>query len=94
MYDVIVIGAGVIGCCIARELSRFACRIAVVEREEDVCSGTSKANSGIVHGGYDARPGSWKAKLNVEGAAMMPGLSRELDFSYRRNGSVVVCFDQ
>ena len=67
MYDVIIIGAGVCGCAVARELSRFQGKICVLERQEDVCCGTSKANSGIVHAGFDAVPGSMKAKMNLEG---------------------------
>lgn len=94
MYDVIVIGAGVSGCAIARELSRFHLKTAVLEKALDVCEGTSKANSGIVHAGYDARPGTLKARLNVEGSRRMEALSRELDFPYKRNGSIVLCFDE
>ena len=67
MYDIIVIGAGVSGCAAARELSRYQADICVVDKEEDVCCGTSKANSAIVHAGYDAAEGSLMAKLNVEG---------------------------
>ena len=94
MVDIIIIGAGVSGCAIARELSRKKASILVVEREEDVCCGTSKANSAIVHAGYDAKHGSLMAKLNVLGSEMMPGLSRELDFHYRQNGSLVVMLDE
>ncbi|MCM1125831.1 MAG: NAD(P)/FAD-dependent oxidoreductase [Lachnospiraceae bacterium] len=94
MYDVIIIGAGVTGCAIARELSRYKLKTAVLEKETDVCEGTSKANSGIVHAGYDAKPGTLKAKLNVEGSRRMEALSKELDFPYRRNGSLVLCFDE
>lgn len=94
MYDVIIIGAGVSGCAIARELTRFQLKIAVLEKSLDVCEGTSKANSGIVHAGYDARPGTLKARLNVEGSRMMEALSKQLDFSYKRNGSIVLCFDE
>lgn len=91
MYDVIVIGAGVVGCAVARELSRYRAKVLVVERESDVCCGTSKANSAIVHAGFDAAAGSLMAKLNVEGSRMMEALSRELHFPYRRNGSLVLC---
>ena len=94
MYDVIVIGAGVSGCAIARELSRYQWKAAVLERSSDVCEGTSKANSGIAHAGFDAKPGTLKAKLNVEGSRMMEPLSKELDFPYKRNGSLVLCFDE
>lgn len=93
MYDVAVIGAGVIGSAIARELSRYQLKTIVLEKEEDVCCGTSKANSAIIHAGFDAKPGSLKAKMNVEGSRMMEELSKELDFPYKRNGSLVLCFD-
>lgn len=94
MYDVIVIGAGVTGAGIARELSRYDWKVAVLERASDVCEGTSKANSGIAHAGFDAKPGSLKAKLNVEGSRLMGQLSEELDFPFKRNGSLVLCFDE
>ena len=89
--DVVIIGAGVTGCAIARELSRYELEICVIERESDICEGTSKANSGIVHGGFDAMPGTLNARLNVQGNAMMEELSQKLDFPFRRNGSMVVC---
>ena len=91
MYDVAIIGAGVTGSAIARELSRYQLNVCVIEREEDVCCGTSKANSAIVHAGYDAAHGSLMAKLNVEGSRRMPALAKELDFAYERCGSLVVC---
>ena len=94
MVDIIIIGAGVSGCAIARELSRKNASILVVEKAEDVCCGTSKANSAIVHAGYDAAHGSLMAKLNVLGSEMMPGLSKELDFHYKQNGSLVVMLDE
>ena len=90
MYDIAIIGAGVVGSAIARELSKYDARICVFEKEEDVCSGTSKANSAIIHAGFDAKPGSLKAKLNVQGNAMMTRLSEELEIPFRRNGSLVV----
>ena len=90
MYDVIIIGAGVSGCAIARELTRKKAKILVVEREEDVCCGTSKANSAIVHAGYDAEHGSLMAKLNIEGSRMMPELAKDLDIPFKVNGSLVV----
>lgn len=93
-YDVIIIGAGVCGSAIARELSRYQLKVAVLEKEEDVCGGTSKANSGIVHAGFDAPVGSLMAKLNVEGNQMMEALSKELDFPFRKNGSLVLCFSE
>lgn len=94
MYDVIIIGAGVSGCAAARELSRYPLKIAVLEKGEDVCVGTSKANSGIIHAGFDARPGSLKAKLNVEGNTWMDTWARELDVPFHRNGSLVLCFQK
>ena len=94
MYDVIIIGAGVSGCAIARELSRYKMKTMVLEKALDVCEGTSKANSGITHAGYDAKPGTLKAKLNVEGNRRMKALSEELDFPYKQNGSLVLCFDE
>lgn len=94
MYDVAVIGAGVTGCAIARELSKYQLDIVVIEKAYDVCEGTSKANSGIVHAGYDAEPGTLKAKLNVEGSRRMKALSEELDFHYENNGSLVLMFDE
>lgn len=93
MLDVVIIGAGVSGCAVARELSRKKLNIAVLEKNADVCEGTSKANSGIVHAGFDAKPGTLKAKLNVKGSRMMKQLSEELDFPYKQNGSLVLCFD-
>jgi len=93
-YDVIIIGAGVIGCAVARELSRYQMKIAVLDKCNDICEGTSKANSGIVHSGFDAKAGSLKAKLNVEGNQMMEQLSKELDFPFRRNGSLAICFHE
>lgn len=94
MKDVIIIGGGVVGCSVARELSRFDADILLLERGNDVSVGTSKANSGIVHGGYDAKPGTLKAKFNVAGNAMFDALARELDFPFKRNGSMVLCFDK
>ena len=91
-YNVVIIGAGVSGCSVARELSRWDLKIGVVEREEDVCSGTSKANSAIVHAGFDAEPGSLKARFNVEGNRMMEKLSQDLDVEFKRNGSLVLSF--
>jgi glycerol-3-phosphate dehydrogenase len=93
-YDAAIIGGGVVGCAIARELARYDLSICVIEREEDVCSGTSKANSAIVHAGFDAAPGSLKARFNVEGNRMMGELSEELDFSMIQNGSLVLCFSE
>ncbi len=91
MYDVAIIGAGVVGSAIARELAKYRVNACVIEKEEDVCNGTSKANSAIVHAGFDALPGTKKAKLNVRGNGMMGQLSEELDFPFKRNGAFVAC---
>ncbi len=91
LYDVIIIGAGVSGSAIARELSRYEANVCVLEKCEDVCEGTSKANSAIVHAGFDAPAGSLMAKLNVRGNEMMDDLCRDLDIPFKRNGSMVVC---
>lgn len=92
MYDVVIIGAGVTGSACARELSRYHLNICVVEANEDVCTETSKANSGIVHSGIDATPGSLMAEMNIIGNSLMEPLSKELDFSFQRNGSLILCF--
>lgn len=90
MYDVAIVGAGVVGCAIARELSRYDVKACVIERDEDVCTGTSKANSAIVHAGFDAEPGSLKAQMNVKGNAMMDEIAEKLDVPFQRIGSLVV----
>ncbi|MCR5285874.1 MAG: FAD-dependent oxidoreductase [Treponema sp.] len=92
IYDVAIIGAGIIGSCIARELSKYKINICMIDKADDVACGTSKANSGIIHGGFDAKPGTLMAKLNVEGTAMYPELSQQLHFDYKNNGSLVVAF--
>ena len=94
MYDVVIIGAGVSGSASARDLSRYKVNACVIEKAEDVCSGTSKANSGIVHAGFDAPVGSLMAKLNVKGNEMMEELSKELDFPFKKNGSLVICLSK
>ena len=94
MYDAVIIGGGAVGCAVAQYLSCYRLSICLVERGEDVCVGTSKANSAICHAGFDAPVGSAKARFNVEGSRMMEGLSQELDFPYRRCGSLVLCFDE
>lgn len=94
MYDVIVIGAGVTGCSVARELTKYRLKVAVLEKEEDVCCGTSKANSAIVHAGYDCVPGSLMAEMNVEGNKLMGPLCEDLDIDFNRVGSLVVCLNE
>ena len=93
-YEVIIIGAGVSGAAIARELSRYEVKCLVLDKEEDVCCGTSKANSAIIHAGYDAANGTMMAKMNVEGNAMMTKLAEDLDIPFKRNGSLVLCFSE
>lgn len=93
MYDCLIIGAGVTGCAVARELSRYDLKLAILEKEEDVCCGTSKANSAIIHAGFDALPGTLKARLNVEGNQRMEELCAALDVPFTRNGSLVLCLD-
>lgn len=93
MYDVAIIGAGVIGCAVARELSRYDVKVVLLEKDTDIANGTTKANSAIVHGGYDAKPGSLKARFNVEGNAMFDKLCKELDVPFQRIGSLVLAFD-
>ena len=90
--DVIVIGAGVVGCAVARELSRYNLNVTVLEAGSDVAEGASKANSAIVHAGFDAKPGTNKAKFNVLGNRMFEDVCRELKVPFRRNGSLVLAF--
>ncbi|MBQ8507823.1 MAG: NAD(P)/FAD-dependent oxidoreductase [Clostridia bacterium] len=94
MLDVLIIGGGVVGCAVARELSRYALKIAVLEKEEDVGAGTSKANSAIIHAGFDAETGTLKARFNVAGCEMMGRLAQELDIPFKRNGSLVVALSE
>ena len=82
-YDVIIIGAGIVGASIARELSRYNLKVGIVEQNSDVSTGTSKANSGIVHSGYDPEPNSLMAKFNVEGSRLFPKWAEELHFDYK-----------
>lgn len=93
-YDVVIIGAGAVGSAIARELSRYEGKILVLERCSDVCEGTSKANSAIVHAGFDAEPSTLKAKMNLRGNELMDKLSEELDIPFQRIGALVTCLDQ
>ncbi|MBO5479843.1 MAG: NAD(P)/FAD-dependent oxidoreductase [Clostridia bacterium] len=94
MFDVIVIGGGVIGGAVLRELTKYKISVCMLEKENDVCMGQSKANSGIVHAGFDAAEGSLKAKFNVAGNKMMPAYAEELGVKYVNNGSLVVAFSQ
>ena len=94
MYDVLIVGAGVTGCFIARELSKYNLNVLVIEKNNDVGNETTSANSAIVHSGYDPLPGSLKAKLNVEGNAMFDKVCEELDVSFKRIGSITVALDE
>ena len=93
-FDVLIVGAGGSGTAIARELAKTKRRIGVLEKASDICEGTTKANSGIVHAGHDAIPGTLKARLNVIGNEKMEEWSKELDFPFQRNGSLVLCFQE
>jgi glycerol-3-phosphate dehydrogenase len=94
MYDVIIIGAGVIGASIARDLSRYNLKVALLEKEDDVTTGASKANSGIVHGGYAAKYGTLKGQLCAKGNKMFQKLESELNFGYRQTGALVIGFNE
>jgi len=94
MYDVIIIGSGVVGAAIARKLSRFNLKICILEKEDDVGTGASKANSGIVHGGYAAKFGTLKGKLCGKGNKMYRKLQEELNFGYRKTGALVIGFNE
>lgn len=94
MYNSIIIGAGVVGCAVARELSKYTAAVCVLEKGSDVSEGTTKANSAIVHAGYDAKPGSAKAHYNVWGNRLYQSLTEELDVPFIRNGSLVLCLHE
>lgn len=95
MYsDIVIIGAGVIGCAVARELSRYNTSIRVLEAGYDVAEGASRANSGIVHAGYDCVPHTLKAKFNVRGAKLYPALVEELGVPYKNWGALIIGFDE
>lgn len=89
---VAVVGAGVVGCCVARELCRFAVRVVVLEAGDDIACGATRANSGIVHAGFDPQPGTLKARYNALGSVLYPRWASELGFGYYRNGSMVAAF--
>lgn len=93
-YDVVVIGGGVVGGLILRELTKYNLSVALLEAGSDVCCGQSRANSGIVHAGFDAVSGTNKAKFNVKGAKMMPKVTSELGVKYKNNGALVVAFKE
>lgn len=94
MYDAVIIGAGIVGAMTARELTRYGMAVCIVDKENDVAMGATKANSAIVHAGFDAKSGTLKAKLNVRGAEMMANVAKELGVKYKNNGSLVIGFDK
>ncbi|MCL2545422.1 MAG: FAD-dependent oxidoreductase, partial [Clostridia bacterium] len=94
MTDVVIIGCGVVGAGIAYELARTQASVTVLEKENDVCCGASKANSAIVHAGYDPMPDTLMAKYNVWGSRLMPALCERLDVAYRNNGALVLAFSE
>ena len=94
MYDIAIIGAGVVGGMIARELTKYGHKVCILEKENDVSCGTSKANSGIVHGGFAPEPETLKAKLNILGVEKLFCAAEELHFPIKRNGSFVCAFSE
>ena len=92
IYDIVIIGAGVIGTSVASSLSKYELSLCVIEKTNDISNGASKANSGIVHAGYDAEPNTMMAKFNVDGNAMYPEICERLDVPYRNIGSYVLAF--
>lgn len=92
--DVVIIGGGVIGCGIARELSKYKLKISLIEKEDDVSEGSSKANNGMIHPGNAVYPGTLKAKLNVKGNAMYTNWANELGFDFKRTGSIILAYDK
>ena len=94
MFDVAIIGAGVTGGMIARELSKYDLKICMLEKENDVAMGATRANSAIVHAGFDAKEGTNKAKFNVLGSQMMEKVAAELGVKYKKNGSLVIGFNE
>ena len=92
-YDIAIIGGGIVGCCIARQLARYDMDVAVVEAANDIACESSKANGGLVHGGYDPEPGSMKAQVNARGCQLYSQWSQELGFAFERPGSMVLAFN-
>ncbi len=92
--DIAIIGGGIVGCCIARQLSRYDASVVVIEAANDIACGTTKANGGLVHAGYDPAPGSVKASVNARGCALYTQWAEELGFAFKRTGSMVLAFDE
>ena len=93
-YDVLIIGGGIVGCAVARALTRYRLAVALVEKEAEVGFGTSKANSGIIHGGHHASPETLKGKLEWAGNQHWDALAAELDFGFRRIGELTIALDE
>ena len=93
-YDAVVIGGGILGCFVARNLRRWNISVLLLEKEEDVCKGITRANSAVVYAGCDNKPGSLKAELTVRGNANMAALCEELDVPFSRCGSLLVTYDE
>ncbi len=93
-YDWVVVGAGVTGCWLAYELTKRERSVLVIDRADDICEGTSKANSAIVHAGYDPEPGTLMARLNVRGNEIIRECHERMSIPFRQNGSMVVAFDE
>lgn len=94
MYDVAIIGSGIVGAACAYRLSRFNLKTVVIEKNNDVCCGTTKANSAIIHAGYDPKPNTLMARLNVEGSKMTQEICEKLDIPYKQIGSLVAAFSE
>ena len=92
--DVVIIGAGITGCAVARQLSKYKLNVLVLEREDDISCGTTKSNNGMIHSGYDSKHGSLKAEMNVKGNAMYTQWAQDLHFACKRTGSFVLAFDE
>ncbi len=94
MQDIIIVGAGIIGTAVARELSKYNLTITVLDKRSDISEGTSKANSGLIHSGHDCEPNTKKAKFNVRGNELYTKLCDDLEIPFRRNGALVLCFNE
>jgi glycerol-3-phosphate dehydrogenase len=94
MYDVAIIGCGIVGCACAYELSKYNLKVIMIEKNNDICCGTTKANSAIIHAGYDPKPNTLMAKLNVRGSKLTKEICSKLDVAYSQIGSLVVAFSE
>ncbi len=93
-YDIIVVGCGVIGAAVAYELSKYELSVGIIEKENDVATGATRANSGIIHAGFDPEPGSLMARLNVRGSELAEGIAKTLDVPYERTGAMVIALSE